>query len=1771
MPEMKNQFTGGKMNKDLDERLVPKGEYRDAMNIQVSTSEGSEVGTVQNILGNSEIATNLNIGIINASCVGSIADEKNDKVYFFIIDATGNQGLPIKHMIVEYDVASNNSVPVFVTYDQSVLRFNPANLITGINIIDGMLFWTDGVNEPRKINIERCKLGTGVSGATPTLLINTYQNLMSSGQNASNIAMREEHVTVIKKAPLKAPFLDMLGERPGDSQGNINFNFASVENGDVVSIDITPVSSSTNNYAVGDILFVNENPTSSTSIFPIISPGYQIRLLVETINGSTHICRVVSIKGVIDFSQTSYSCDLDKSYQKLYELKFPRFAIRYKYEDGEYSSFGPFSEVAFIPGAWDEDVDKVSYMPNTGYNRGMENRLRELTLTKIIPRNIPRDVKQVDILYKESNSPAVYLVDEIKYDDIYWTKDFYTITKENIKSILPDNQILRPWDNVPRSAKAQELTGSRIVYANYQQNYDIGQSGSFRSILETSLQDRSDYFSGINFKSIKSIRDYQVGVVYTDGYNRQTPVLTDPTGALKVSKIDSSKTTQIQVVPQHQPPVWATHQKFYIKETSSEYYNLSLDRHFDAEDNNIWISFASNDRNKVDLETTLYLKKKLDVNEAETTFEKYKILDIKSEAPEFIKTRRAIIGRAYNNSSHPSANSTGGFNVFNGAGGNPVTGETVIKVTEEAVRNTLLNNFHTKHNSPNYDPTDNISSGGGASVNNPLFLRITFVGNDGVQYNNSDWHEVDNVTVEGEGDYLVGLKTSFQAVGNWTNSGGTLSNNSSDLISSIGSNSGSLVLEIAQDIIQNRSMFQGRFFVKIERNVGTQESLEGEIFSNLQVLATADCGYLQDFSKENPFDGFASAWNHTMPDYKQKNIDFEASGPANSTFVFTNQQGNSQQVLTTSQRQPDGKALPNNAYTGHSIWQKIYEHLEARGSRWVIDAAYACGEEPPGFQSGNFNSSSPTNLSTLYGGWNYDSANVGANPWTLLHNSTALGANINPLGNVTGLGHASQNDYEYFSEGQGVNVANNTIDISYVGPGETPGADTFFTQTQFPLAASSLNDYNNSGGDSAYDQYWKISDSPPNSATSTPTGVGTDAASKEADVFRRNLQVGAIIRFKNDPNNVLYKVKNLRQFWKYNYAESSRDGTYPFANSTLFSELFAATPNFTAYNTAKIFFNSAHFNRRLTFRIELECITSPGASIGTDGSGGAALSGYNPLIGDGTDETNIIPNHNKVSCPIEILGVGQTGTEDVKFPENPAVFETEPKEQTGLNIFYEATDTIPLQIDPSTIDDFIPIGSITDGDSGFAKVTTVSLTTGNVVHSSNVSNTYAVGDLIKYYRPDGFYTTAKVTNAPASAVLTLDLTNIKNNPVGLGWHNCYSFGNGVESNRIRDVFNSVTIDKGPKVSTTLEEGYEEEQRKYGLIYSGLYNSTSGLNNLNQFIQAEKITKDINPTYGSIQKLFTRNSDLLAFCEDKVLRILANKDAVFNADGNSQLTANNRVLGQTIPFSGEYGISTNPESFASESYRAYFTDKVRGAVMRLSKDGLTPISDAGMKDYFRDNLKDNAKLIGSYDDKKDEYNITLPDTQRDNVTGVTVSFNEKVRGWVSFKSFVPQNAISGANEYFSVNAEGKIWKHHDDSQPRNTFYNAHNPSDYSSVTVLLNQSPSIVKSFNTINYEGSKSKVDIFTTDANTGLTDGQYYNLSASDGWYLESLFTDKENGHISEFIEKEGKWFNYIKGEEVVLDNQKSIIINADGSSSFDQASFAVQGLGVYIANLGN
>jgi len=140
----------------------------------------------------------------------------------------------------------------------------------------------------------------------------------------------------------------------------------------------------------------------------------------------------------------------------------------------------------------------------------------------------------------------------------------------------------------------------------------------------------------------------------------------------------------------------------------------------------------------------------------------------------------------------------------------------------------------------------------------------------------------------------------------------------------------------------------------------------------------------------------------------------------------------------------------------------------------------------------------------------------------------------------------------------------------------------------------------------------------------------------------------------------------------------------------------------------------------------------------------------------------------------------------------------------------------------------------------------------------------------------------------------------------------------------------------------------------------------------------------------------------------------------------------------------------------------------------------------------------------------------------------LSFDEKARGWVSFKSFTQmQFALSMANDYYTF-AGGRLFRHYEEGQDRNTFYGIYNNS---TIDVLLNDDPGSIKSFHTLNYEGSQAKVDLFVSQEINGTTynDQEYYNLSAENGWFVESITTDKEEGFVSEFLEKEGKWFNNI------------------------------------------
>ena len=526
-----------------------------------------------------------------------------------------------------------------------------------------------------------------------------------------------------------------------------------------------------------------------------------------------------------------------------------------------------------------------------------------------------------------------------------------------------------------------------------------------------------------------------------------------------------------------------------------------------------------------------------------------------------------------------------------------------------------------------------------------------------------------------------------------------------------------------------------------------------------------------------------------------------------------------------------------------------------------------------------------------------------------------------------------------------------------------------------------------------------------------------------------------------------------------------------------------------------------------------------------------------------------------------------TGPDAGNFTENPAVWETEPKESVDLDIYYQASGLIPLDLNIKTNEELLPIGStfklgaqtltITEWDKYNRIKFEPSLTEGLIIPDN---------ELVRFTKRDNYSLQLPIQgdNSPTDSLYVKGnrsdaLESIHNQRHILDWNNCWSFGNGVESDRIRDDYNAPQMDNGVKASTVLAEPVREETRKHGLIWSGIYNSTAGVNNTNQFIMAEAITKDLNPSYGSIQALLNRDTRLMMFCEDKILRAQTNKDALYNADGKPQIVASNAVVGDVTPYQGDYGISKNPESMVATPYQVYFTDVVRGQVLAISGEGVRSISDIGMRNYFLEEMNKYVwRALGTHDERKNEYNLTISKKFRENqevahgttdgTTGTTISYSERSKGWVSFKSFIPQNGLSANNDYYTFD-KGHIYKHHDTSVDKNNFYGLPN---LSSITTLFNGSPNAVKNFATINYEGSQAKVSEFDsqeieyynndysadgTGESNGLTtvaaqnDGEYFNLSGKTGWYVGNITTNLQRCGKILFKEKEGKWFGVVAG----------------------------------------
>jgi hypothetical protein len=1634
-----------------------------------------------------------------------------------------------------YVDSSNADYNYLVFTKQKILNFECNNTITGISILDDFLLFTDNDSEPKKINVTRSIAGTHGAGEKATMLVVPDRDISID----SGIVAKEEHVTVIKKYPTKKLVIEQEIENPTSAESDYNFtkndgtgNFVLAEVGEEIIENFSSFTNGTE-WGVGDELrFLRQGSTSNLpddfdvrckvkqdlSSLPL-GPGIldPVTGLPITFPPSTYKLEILSISPTtpVDLSigpnQTNFTyvnifdvvrvLDTDS----LFEKKFVRFGYRWKYQDGEYSTFSPFTDTVFAPSFFE-------YNAVLGYNKAMENHLTSIKLREIIASNIPDDVVQVDLLYIESNATTVYIVDTIKYNDlpdinigtsIYnsWEVNSFNIKSDLIYSAVPANQLLRPYDNVPRKALALEVTGNRIVFANYLQNYNLdnkptlmasfdkrwktGIIGSnqgkpvlydpvFFDSFHVSNPDLSFYRLHENLieplmasPSIKSIRSYQLGFTYIDDYGRETPVFTSDDATVVLNKSEAKEVNLLTSRITSPSPDWAKSFKMYIKETSNEYYNLPLDRVYKAEDGNLWLSFPSSERNKVDEQTYLILKKGADSDSLVEPKAKYKIIAIENEAPDFLKTKDRLLAE-----------------VVGGGGITPPIQHLFNDTTATAFTSALTPGTKSFNlSASNFSEESSVALQDFGNV-------LSFDFRDASGRYSKRYPIVDISIDDSLEEYTIVTETPILSSEDWM-----FDDNNALPYSS------TLKLRFYKSVTRVKPEFDGKFFVKINGDSTAATFLNTSAGSapEYAVVAAMNAYYFSDTGKFGVTKGtigrsgggnIDEEWNY----YTSSNSNPHTGATGPGTSVIHPGLGQTGYVNQSGIESTDGKR----------DWELALDFGTSSDglSNWFIDEIYYAGTHPP---SSN-NSTNAVDGPNVTNSFNY------------------------------GKGVHEDSGQQYIE-----------ISFSQIGPDACNGGQAILNQGTAPeINFAKFND----------NDIWE---------------VGSAINPDHVDQFPiiNQLVPGTKFRIANDDNNTIYEITgNVTKERRYNYAQWSLVQTAfdNWVSTWTSANTDGDVSRKTKYEDFWEIFGMP-INRRVAYRIPVD--------KHINGTNGTTISGKTVTAASADDAAAL----GNTPAVIQFIEQRTDDDNEVLLSSNPAIFETEPKEAIDLNIFYEISDAYPTRLDINNIERYIPKGSVVTCNThplllDFNEQTFVTgfeqNMFGQLMIKFNVPlrSTPAGATELIFTRADGGYTTIQGswytprTNALNPAYISLppatpNETGYEIYPavgeIGLSWFNCYSFGNGVESNRLRDDFNQVFINKGVKASTTLDTIYKEERRGSGLIYSGLYNSKSGVNSLNQFIQAEKITKDLNTTYGTIQKLFSRNTDLIAFCEDRVLRILANKDAVFNADGNPNLIATPNVLGQTVPFSGDYGISTNPESFAFESYRAYFTDAKRGAVLRLSMDGLTNLSDYGMSRYFKDNLKNYDKILGSYDDKKDNYNLTL-DQECFSSSGkmsppVTISYKESVRGWVSFKSFIPESAVSMKGDYYTFKA-GLPFKHHI-NQKRNTFYGVFEPT---SIEFLLNQAPDVVKSFKTLNYEGSQAKVYEETAGSINSNPGQGYYNLNDKQGWSVQYITTDQETGKVQgdQFIEKEGKWFNYIQGNHSALN-----------TNNIDTNSFHFQGIG--------
>ena len=596
----------------------------------------------------------------NLKIIGFYVDNTNDRLFAFITNYTDSSPTALTnpapaasaHYIAVYNTISNDFT---VLVGGSFLNFSDTHEVLGIDLIENLLFFTDNRNQPRKINVNLA-LANPYGSANPYytsedhISVAKYYPCLApditklSGNGDLFVDSRLQIQNNSRMFGLTPPVLPQtftvgVGTpspvtTSGAGTGTLSF-----------TVDATETSVGSGEYTL--------QPGIITSGGLDYEPGDTITIPGNTLStvfgGSLAFADAVFVIGRENMVRTPSMYDVTSSLlpdgstanpyydasftgdEQFLSDKFVRFSYRFKFEDNEYSLIAPFSQAAFIPkqdGYFQEDSIPTSILDDSANSDEVdtikstiieffENKVDKVELSIPMPEGVVLDglnnnlydkykVTAIDVLYKESEGTTIRVVDTITFDEIETvdsgTDYVYTYNSSKPIRSLPSKETIRVSDRVPLRAKAQAVAGNRVMYGNLtlrsasldSLNYTVstGEKITFGDYGSTSQREYPNH-------TLKQNRTYQVGVVLSDKYGRQSDVILSPNSTVfhpyKSSVMDldylgdslrvffnapipstSSNIGYVGLYDETTNPLGWYSYKFVVKQQEQSYYNVYL-------------------------------------------------------------------------------------------------------------------------------------------------------------------------------------------------------------------------------------------------------------------------------------------------------------------------------------------------------------------------------------------------------------------------------------------------------------------------------------------------------------------------------------------------------------------------------------------------------------------------------------------------------------------------------------------------------------------------------------------------------------------------------------------------------------------------------------------------------------------------------------------------------------------------------------------------------------------------------------------------------------------------------------------------------------------------------------------------------------------------------------------------------------------------------------------------------------------------------------------